>query len=379
MIEPVHLAAAGRQVRGIMDRAARSADRVGRGPQRRSVRRGSPRWASSLLPAGALDRRAANARRPGRWRGARIHCGPRRSGGNRRRGPRRHRPGAVSFACARPPPRGGRRAPSARCGSSPRHWGRRRSPVPCAPVPVWPLDTHGKFGAAPAAIAHQRLQLLRRPDPRPCRAGSTRPCAGGGGEGRLVQHPAAPPRRSSADDDPGRRRRPAPDATMRAATSGWSRPIGIATTGTPWASALIAVPWPACVTTALACRSTCACGAEPDHGHVRRGVDVLRRHRRSRGDGPANGSWPEPVRDPPQHGHMVLVRRAHADKHQRLVAGRRCPVLHPLGVVEARARRTARSAAADRPGNSKASLVSTRTRSTPATCSNTCSGRAGRV
>jgi hypothetical protein len=43
--------------------------------------------------------------------------------------------------------------------------------------------------------------------------------------------------------------------------SSWSRPSGIATTGTPAASDLITVPCPACVTTAAACFSTSRCGA----------------------------------------------------------------------------------------------------------------------
>ena len=37
-------------------------------------------------------------------------------------------PTPVTPACARPPRRDGRRAPSARCGRSPRRWARRRSP-----------------------------------------------------------------------------------------------------------------------------------------------------------------------------------------------------------------------------------------------------------
>jgi hypothetical protein len=47
----------------------------------------------------------------------------------------------------------------------------------------------------------------------------------------------------------------------RVAFSGWSRPIGITTIGTPAASAFITVPWPPWVTTAAACGSTAACGA----------------------------------------------------------------------------------------------------------------------
>jgi hypothetical protein len=46
------------------------------------------------------------------------------------------------------------------------------------------------------------------------------------------------------------------------ALSSWSRPIGRTSRGVSAARALIAVPWPPCVTTTDACSSTARCGAE---------------------------------------------------------------------------------------------------------------------
>jgi len=64
-------------------------------------------------------------------------------------------------------------------------------------------------------------------------------------------------------DAPGGTRTPAPSRTTRVVLARWSRPIGRHTSGTPAASAFMTVPWPACVTTADASRSTSRCGADP--------------------------------------------------------------------------------------------------------------------
>ena len=53
---------------------------------------------------------------------------------------------------------------------------------------------------------------------------------------------------------------PAPASTTRRATSGWSRPNGTATTGTPAATDRVTMPNPAWQTTAEATGSTWPCG-----------------------------------------------------------------------------------------------------------------------
>ena len=49
---------------------------------------------------------------------------------------------------------------------------------------------------------------------------------------------------------------------MRAAVSFWSRPIGMHTIGTPWASAFMTVPWPQWVIATEASRRIGPCGAD---------------------------------------------------------------------------------------------------------------------
>jgi len=83
---------------------------------------------------------------------------------------------------------------------------------------------------------------------QPQRPGKLRPPGVGGAIRSAESRNAGSPRPESRarlivrDLDPGRILTPEPLATTRAAVSGWSRPTGMQTTGTPCDRALITVP-----------------------------------------------------------------------------------------------------------------------------------------
>ena len=222
------------------------------------------------------------------------------------------------------------------------------------------LDTQGEFRAAPAAIAHQRLELRDGPilcDVAPDRvrhACARRHAKAGSSNTRPTAAAIL------AGEDPGRSRRPAPDATTRAATSGWSRPIGIATRGTPCAKRLDHRPMPRMGDDrGRRARSTWPCGAEATT--VTFG-----------GASTSSGATAGPVVTSPRTGSATErgPRRAPASTtwswYVELVPtstsgsspGGGVHSLHPIGVVEARAHvpHVGRQRAA--PGKSNTSLVS---------------------
>ena len=119
-------------------------------------------------------------------------------------------------------------------------------------------------GCRPQAPRRRRRSARRR---------RSRACRADGGAGPTGASPAPRARSRAAGPASGPWScswTPAPASTTRRATSGWSRPNGTATIGTPAAIAFCTMPMPLWQTTAAARSSTGACGDEALDAHVRR-------------------------------------------------------------------------------------------------------------
>ena len=101
--------------------------------------------------------------------------------------------------------------------------------------------------------------------------------------------------------------------------SGWSRPVGMHTIGTPATRPFITVPWPPWVTSTSAWASTSRCGAERTTVTFVRRLDLLGVDGRAGRHQPADGQATERGHRALELVDVVHERGAHRHQHERAV------------------------------------------------------------